>query len=133
MKKCTKCNLNYENDEKFCKSCGTPLTENNSILLSISSKTSVFLMLIIAWLAFINVIWLFFNKIIVPHFVETYNTKALNTIAHYTNLFIALISLSIIGVSFFMIIEKRIKIFIGICFLIMLTVFIIINMDFILK
>ena len=81
MKKCTQCNLNYENDEKFCKSCGTPLTESNSILSSISSKTSNFLMLIIAWLAFINVIWLLFYKIIGPLIIARDKTWEISTIA----------------------------------------------------
>ncbi|MEI6822844.1 MAG: hypothetical protein WCL51_12990 [Bacteroidota bacterium] len=131
MKKCTECNLNYENDEKFCKNCGTPLTENNSVISSKSSNTSFFLMLIIACHIFAVLIYLFINKLIAPHYIETHNAIALNSIYNYTGLFIALITLSIMGVAFFKILEKKIKLFIGICFIIMFIYFIQVNMNWI--
>jgi len=32
MRTCSKCNLSYDDDKKFCKNCGNPLEENNSMI-----------------------------------------------------------------------------------------------------
>ena len=67
MKTCPKCNLSYNDDKKFCKSCGNTLEENNSTTTgSKLNNTSLFLIIIIAWDALNRLIWLFIQFVILP-------------------------------------------------------------------
>ncbi|MGE5458677.1 MAG: hypothetical protein ACM3RX_10020 [Methanococcaceae archaeon] len=69
MKICTKCNLEYTNDKKFCKACGSELTESQvAISETPKDKTYIYLGFIALLVPISTLIWKIHQKIFVMAF-----------------------------------------------------------------